>query len=132
MTKSLTRGALSVVCAITILGCGSGAKSDGAEVGTIGAALTEHAQTRRLRVATWNTYARPDWFDNGAPGNAPEHAIAVAETIKNRAPDIDVIALNEVFSETARWYLEEILAPYFPYHVSKIDALNGQVTCPET
>jgi len=98
-----------------------------------------------LRVATWNTYllsnvfrCLPQAWDvpasvdclvtstslSGAltPEKIQDQADKIADAILSLKDDVDVIALNEVWDESAKARLVQRLSGTFPNYVSRVDA----------
>ena len=84
--------------------------------------MTVAPEPHRLRVATWNTFTRPNAPapSSGTVLHPVAHANAVVAEVLARANDIDVIALNEVGNEESRPLIVAGLSPTFTHHVSKI------------
>lgn len=64
-----------------------------------------------------------DWRDE-IEERVMDRAEQIAQYLKDR-PDIDIIALNEVFLEEARWYFVNQLGSAFPYYVALLPGDGG-------
>ena len=73
------------------------------------------AKSDALTIATWNVQFLP-LVGSGCCDHIPNRLTKIAERIL--ATNIDVIALNEVFTDTAKNKLSRLLAPTYPYRVT--------------
>lgn len=85
-----------------------------------------HPATKRIRIAHWNTFARPStgsvWAKSeGSALNLEEHAKSLAATLRAHANQFDVLVLNEVFSDVSREAIYNELKVDFPHWVKEID-----------
>jgi len=76
------------------------------------------APNHKMEIATWNVQRFPPIIGNSVNRIGDVDAKIVESIIES---GVDVIALNEVFSETTQKYFTEHLAAIYPYYVGYID-----------
>jgi hypothetical protein len=131
MTIHRTVGGVLVSASILLLAaaaasCGGEKAKESAPLGAVRSRLTVHPATKRIRIAHWNTFARPSTGSvlAGSEGSAlslEDQGKAIAASLRARADQFDVLVLNEVFSDVSREAIYNELKSDFPHWVKEID-----------